>query len=1281
MNKVKRKQSRRSIGVANQYFTYNPKAILLLNTDGKILDINIKGEELLGYDRSRITKQSIQFIIDMSDVNSQINIKAILSKKKYSGETNIIRKTGKKFNGYFNTRILIDGKKNRIIEMEIERRGPKKRNGLTAENQEHLISEDTYKKLFDNNPHPMWIYDVDTLKFISVNNSALKNYGYSRDEFLNMKLTDIRPSEDVSKLIENIKNEREKIQRSRIFRHKKKDGTIINVEIASHALPSQNIHNYRLVMAIDITEQFIAERKLIESEERFRRLIDNAEDLIYRYEFKPKRGFTLVNNAATKITGFTPEEHYADPDLGFKLVHPDDKKILEKISDNGKKINQPIELRWVKKDGTIIYTEQKNVPIIDDKGELIAIEGIARDISERKRVESILRESEERFRAYINQAADALFVHDFSGKFVDVNERACSSLGYTREELLNMTVFDIETDFNLESAQREWTKITPGNSMRLLGHHTRRDRSKFPIEVQFGCFDLKGIRFYLGLARDITERVKTEAALRESEEKLRLFIEYTPAAIAMLDTNMRYIATSKRWLTNYGLGIKTIIGSSHYDVFPELPKRWREMHNRCLNGEIIDPFEDRIERQNGEIKWFRREIKSWYKTRDQIGGLIIFAEDITERKMNERDLMESQKKLKNIIDHSTNLFYSHDTEQNIIYVSPQVKDILGYKTDEALRSWTNFVSDNPLNKIGLQKTLEAIKYGKPQGTYELELVHKNKNKVWVEVREAPIVENGITTSIVGSLTDITERKIIESGLKKRIEFELSIASISSRFLNVSHMTIDKEINEALKTVGKVAQVDRTYLFIFSEDLSICDNTHEWCREGIAPEIDNLKKIPTSTIPWWMESLKKNEPIHIPRVETLPVEAEAEKTILEAQEIKSLVVVPLSTTKELKGFIGFDSVKNYKNWMPEDIVLLKMLSEILVNALEKLKSDDLLKKSEEKYRKLVDTAPDVIYSLSHPEGIITSLNPVFENLTGWRIDEWIGKPFKLLIHQEDKEKTKIPNSFIRDKRPFTMELRILKKNGEYLVGEFTNVTEVKNSKVTGIFGIVHNITERKMAEEQLRILMNRLIDSEEIMRKTASGQLHDQVGQNLTALTINLNYIISQLSVEVSEKIATRLNDSLTILNETIDQIRNIMVELRPTVLEDYGLNAALNWSINKFAERTKLNVKYNGKDLEKELPINAGYIIFRVIQEIFHNISKHARAKNVKVELIEMSEEIKIEVKDDGIGFSTKKVREMKDSISFGLSSIEERMKLIGGKLEISSEPGKGTVVTIEIGK
>ena len=119
----------------------------------------------------------------------------------------------------------------------------------------------------------------------------------------------------------------------------------------------------------------------------FRQMIEHAGDLIYRYEFAPKRGFTYVNPAAAAITGYTPEEHYADPDLGFKLIHPDDRHILEEAAQGKNNPNQPIVLRWVRKDGSTLWTEQRNVSIFDETGNLVAIEGVARDITGRKRVE------------------------------------------------------------------------------------------------------------------------------------------------------------------------------------------------------------------------------------------------------------------------------------------------------------------------------------------------------------------------------------------------------------------------------------------------------------------------------------------------------------------------------------------------------------------------------------------------------------------------------------------------------------------------------------------------------------------------------------------------------------------------------------------------------------------------------------------------------------------------------------------------------------------------------
>ncbi|MDZ7317340.1 MAG: response regulator [candidate division KSB1 bacterium] len=132
---------------------------------------------------------------------------------------------------------------------------------------------------------------------------------------------------------------------------------------------------------------------LHEAQERFRRLAENSPDLIYRYRLSPTPGFEYVNPASTRIVGYTPEEHYADPELGMKIVHPDDLAALDTIRQGRDFFYRPIQLRWLHKDGRIVWTEQINIPVYDENGNLIAIEGTARDITEKKQVEEKLQQA------------------------------------------------------------------------------------------------------------------------------------------------------------------------------------------------------------------------------------------------------------------------------------------------------------------------------------------------------------------------------------------------------------------------------------------------------------------------------------------------------------------------------------------------------------------------------------------------------------------------------------------------------------------------------------------------------------------------------------------------------------------------------------------------------------------------------------------------------------------------------------------------------------------------
>lgn len=154
----------------------------------------------------------------------------------------------------------------------------------------------------------------------------------------------------------------------------------------------------------------------------------------------------------------------------------------------------------------------------------------------------------------------------------------------------------------------------------------------------------------LGVNIDITERKLAEAALKESEHQVRLFVEHTPVAVAMFDREMRYLMTSRRWLKDNDLGEQDIIGRSHYEVVPDIPERWKEGHRRCLTGAVERCEEDVFQRPDGSTDWVRWEIRPWYDASGAVGGLIMFSEMITERKRTEDELLRLTARLFNIQD-------------------------------------------------------------------------------------------------------------------------------------------------------------------------------------------------------------------------------------------------------------------------------------------------------------------------------------------------------------------------------------------------------------------------------------------------------------------------------------------------------------------------------------------------------------------------------------------------------------------------------------------------------
>ena len=241
-----------------------------------------------------------------------------------------------------------------------------------------LDSEASFRQLFQDNPLPMYAFDRKTHTFLAVNEAMVRHYGYSEAEFLAMTIRDIRPEEEVGKLVEHLSTSRPELAKEGVWRHQLKDGAPVDVDITSHVLTFQG-REARLAVAQDVTDRLRAEVELRDSEERYRMLAENAVDLVFRYRVQPTGGFEFVSPSATTLTGYEPEEFYADPGFFRKLVHPDDLPKLEELATAGGALRST--LRWVHRDGRVLYTEQHSRAVLGDDGELTAVEGIARDVT------------------------------------------------------------------------------------------------------------------------------------------------------------------------------------------------------------------------------------------------------------------------------------------------------------------------------------------------------------------------------------------------------------------------------------------------------------------------------------------------------------------------------------------------------------------------------------------------------------------------------------------------------------------------------------------------------------------------------------------------------------------------------------------------------------------------------------------------------------------------------------------------------------------------------------
>lgn len=226
-----------------------------------------------------------------------------------------------------------------------------------------------------------------------------------------------------------------------------------------------------------------------------------------------------------------------------------------------------------------------------------------------------------------------------------------------------------------------------------------------------------------------------------------------------------------------------------------------------------------------------------------------------------------------------------------------------------------------------------------------------------------------------------------------------------------------------------------------------------------------------------------------------------------------------------------------------------------------------------------------------------------------------------------------------------------------------------------------IVERKRVEDELRAISRQIVETQENERRAISHELHDQIGQSLTALGINLNIIRTQMPNKAPSSMLSHLNDSLLLVEQTAEQIRDIMSSLRPPVLDDYGLLAALLWYGEQFARRTNIKVLIEGEETVPRLAVRVENTLFRIVQEALTNVAKHAQATQVTVTIQEDDGTLRLVVIDNGIGFDPAYLPYQDAGRGLGLLIMKERVGAVGGVFRMESHPGGGTKLIVEVAR
>ena len=688
-----------------------------------------------------------------------------------------------------------------------------------------------------------------------------------------------------------------------------------------------------------------------------------------------------------------------------------------------------------------------------------------------------LHESEQNYRFIVECQTDNVsrFNSDLVLSFV--NDAYCRYFGLSRDDLLGKSLLPLIPQPDQKPLLESLAKLTPHNSIHTVEHRNinRDGEIRFLQWTDQAFFDENDqVVEYLSVGHDITDRKQLENALRKSEERFRTVSRIVSDYAYSFQVNDQGEITYE-WLNDPPKKMfdrpsvkkkrsNPWIGFIHPEDIPIAEKHLEKV----LTGQF-DTAELRYIRPNGETGWLRNH--AWPEIPDKsinARPTIVFGagNDITESKLAELKLLESEREKALILDSLTEIVNYQDRDQKILWANKKAAESLGVSKEDLIGKhcynlWHK--RDTTCENCPIQRCFKTGKFHEGQ-------VLSPDGRIW-HIAGNPITNTkGEIIGVVETTLDITERTIAEERLWRRVAIEELITSLSTQFINLTAGQVNREIHKALHTLAKFVGSNHSFITLLSSDGKTIKKQYDWLANDIQFEKEiNNAPFSIETFNWSISKLKRHENLFLPRIVELPDEAQPEREYWLAQNVQSILAIPLVLNEMLIGFWGFISHNEEKQWQEDDLLILKLMGDVLINVIVRKEAEEALRRERDFAEGLIETAQVIVLVLD-PQGQILRFNPYFELISGYQLAEAEGKNwFETFIPEHEREDLQaFFFSSIRLGKISTCINPILNRTQQQLQIEWHNrVLKNASGEIIGVLSTGQDITERLRSEKELQ----------------------------------------------------------------------------------------------------------------------------------------------------------------------------------------------------------------------